>query len=94
MITDETKVTLKLGVIVSLISALVLFVLTNLWIHQTDITVLKTNQVMVLQTLVELRTVPTKLGEISIQMQNLDQNLKDHRIAYQDQVRREKAANK
>ncbi len=38
---EETKITLKLGIIASLVGGLVMFIMTCLWNHQTDITILK-----------------------------------------------------
>ena len=59
---DETKITLKMGVIASFIGALVMFVMGCLYSHQTDITILKTNYLHVTskldkieQTVVEIR---------------------------------------
>lgn len=89
MSAEETKFTLKIGVIVSIVSALVIFVLTNLWLHQTDITILKTNQAMVLQTLGELKIVPSKLAEINVMLNNMDASLKDHRSFTQAQAKKE-----
>lgn len=40
---DETKITLKMGAIASLVGGLVMFIMGCLYSHQTDITVLKTN---------------------------------------------------
>uniref|UniRef100_A0A6H1Z6V3 Uncharacterized protein n=1 Tax=viral metagenome TaxID=1070528 RepID=A0A6H1Z6V3_9ZZZZ len=91
MNTEETKFTLKIGVVVSIVSALVIFVLTNLWIHQTDITVLKTNQGIILQAVHELKGVPVKLMEISTDLKNLDKSLDDHRAAYQTVLKKREA---
>ena len=65
---EETKLTLKVGVITSFVAALVMFILTALWGHQTDISILKTNQLMVLKTIDSLQTVPGDLAYLKVMM--------------------------
>ena len=65
---EETKLTLKVGVITSFVAALVMFILTALWGHQTDISILKTNQLMVLKTIDGLQTVPGDLAYLKVMM--------------------------
>jgi len=64
----ETHMTLKVGVIASFVAALVMFMLTALWGHQTDISILKTNQLMVLKTIDILQTVPGDLAYLKTMM--------------------------
>ena len=65
---EETKLTLKVGVITSFVAALVMFILTALWGHQTDISILKTNQLMVLKTIDGLQIVPGDLAYLKVMM--------------------------
>ena len=72
---DETRITLKIGVICSLIGGILVFFLSALWGHQSDITLLKTNQVAVMKTLEKMDTVPAELAKLSILMEG---NKEDH----------------
>jgi hypothetical protein len=77
---EETKFTLKIGLVASFVSALLIFVLSALWAHQTDITTLRTNQTHVLETLNKLDTVPTQLAGINAQLFYISQAQKDHKM--------------
>jgi len=58
---DETKITLKMGVIASFIGALVMFVMGCLYSHQTDITILKTNYLHVTAQLDKIEQTVTEI---------------------------------
>ena len=71
---EESKLTLKIGVIASFIAAIVIFVLNSLWIHQTDIAMLKTNQCAIMKTIEKLDSVPSDLARIEAIMKNNQEN--------------------
>jgi len=58
----ETKLTLKMGVIASMVGALVIFVMQVLWGHQIAITKLQTNQEAVMLTLASMDRIPVELA--------------------------------
>jgi hypothetical protein len=60
---DETKVTLKVGVIASIVAALVIFILNTLWVHNGDITALKTNQVANMKNIEKVDSAMCKIDE-------------------------------
>lgn len=62
MTGPETKLTLKMGVIASLVGALVIFTMQMLWGHQIAITKLQTNQEAVMLTLASMDRVPIELA--------------------------------
>lgn len=78
-ITSETKITLKAGLLITLICSIIVFVLSTLWMHQTDITLLKANQVNVMRTLESLRDMPTTMSRLVEKVENLNETLKEHR---------------
>ena len=84
---EETKLTLKVGAIASLVAAVVVFILTALWGHQTDITILKTNQAMVLKTIDSLQTVPSDLAYLKIMMTD---NKEEHVLIMRKLEKRDK----
>ena len=71
---EESKLTLKIGVIASFIAAIVIFVLNSLWIHQTDIAMLKTNQCAIMKTIEKLDGVPADLARIEVLMRDNKEN--------------------
>ena len=73
MADQETKLTLKVGVIASFVAAFVVFILQALWGHQTDITTLKANQVHVMDTLVKVEMIPAELSRINEQLRMMSQ---------------------
>jgi hypothetical protein len=77
-VIEETKITLWAGVIISLLSSLIVFVLSVLWLHQTDITQLRTNQLHVLATLTKIDNIPSELAKMNVQLQYLAKTLDDH----------------
>jgi hypothetical protein len=68
MSPEESKFTLKIGVIASFIAALVVFILSTLWGHNTAISRLDTNQAAVMKTLEKMDTIPEKLASIDMQL--------------------------
>ena len=66
---DESKI--KTVVIASVVSALLVFVLSTLWLHQTEITTLRTNQQHVLGSIAKLDSVPSQLIRINTQLEFL-----------------------
>ena len=78
-VSEETKITLKIGVIASLIAGMVVFILTNLWMHQTDITRLTTNQNTVLMTLQKFDCIPGQIAVLTEKVESLNTNLREHR---------------
>ena len=84
---EETKLTLKVGIIASLVAAIVMFILQALWGHQTDISVLKTNQAMVMKTIDSLQEVPADLASIKVMLIN---NKDEHSIIMKRLEKRDK----
>ena len=71
MAPEETKLTLKVGVIASFVAAFVVFILSCLWGHQIDITTLKAEQVHNKEALIKLEMIPTELARINEQLRSL-----------------------
>jgi hypothetical protein len=69
---EETKFTLKIGVIASFIAALVVFMLSCLWQHNGDISRLQTNQTMVMKNMEKMDAavdqIPARLASIDAQL--------------------------
>jgi hypothetical protein len=63
MSADETKVTLKVGIIAAGVAALVMFMLNVLWVHNGDINILKTNQIAVMKNLDKVDSAMCKIDE-------------------------------
>lgn len=80
VLDEDTKITLKAGVLISLITSLAVFLFTVVWMHQTDITLLKTNQNHILKVIDDLKTVPAALQVLGVKIDTLDTNLKEHRL--------------
>jgi hypothetical protein len=72
---EMDRITIKMTIIASLISALVLFILSTLWVHNGDIMVLKTNQLSVMKHIVGYESVPTQLARMEAMM---EANARDH----------------
>jgi hypothetical protein len=70
--SDETKVTMKIGVIAAGVASLIVFVLSVLWAHNGDISMLKANQQIVMQSIVKLDAavdkIPERLASIDAQL--------------------------
>ena len=77
--SDETKITLKMGIIASAVSSFLIFVLSVLWIHQTDITLLKTNQVSVLKMMEKMSTMPEEIAKLNVRVEFLIDNQQVHK---------------
>jgi glutamate synthase domain-containing protein 1 len=60
---EETKFTLKIGVIASFIAALVVFMLSCLWQHNGDISRLQTNQITVMRNQEKMDAAVDKIPE-------------------------------
>ena len=84
---EETKLTRKVGAVVSFVAAFIVFTLTALWGHQTDITILKTNQLIVLKTIDSLQVVPGDLAYLKIMMRD---NKEEHVIIMKKLEKRDK----
>lgn len=69
---EETKLTLKVGVIASFVAALVVFMLTTLWSHNGDISRLHANQIIVMKSVEKLEAatnlIPARLASIDMQL--------------------------
>jgi hypothetical protein len=69
---DETKLTFRVGLIATLVSTLVVFMLGMLVKHSSDISVLQTNQAMVMETVKKLDVavdkIPERLASIDAQL--------------------------
>lgn len=74
---EADKITLKVGIIASIVSALVLFVMTALWSHETSITRLDTNQIVVMKHITSYETIPVQLARIQTL---LEINASDHAL--------------
>ena len=74
---EESKLTLKVGVIASFIAAVMIFILQSLWAHQTDISMLKTNQEVLLKTNEKLADVP---ANIVILKEMMVDNKQEHNV--------------
>ena len=81
MVDLESKITLRAGIFLSAISALVVFTFAVLWAHQTDITILKVNQAAVMLTISELKIVPGQLVVMSHKLETISADLKEHRTS-------------
>jgi hypothetical protein len=56
MANDESKLTVKAGAILALVSGLVLFILGVLFAHEKRVTILETNSATIISMLSEIRT--------------------------------------
>ena len=70
---EETKLTLKIGIIASFVAAFVIFILQALWVHQTDITTLKANQAHVMISIAKLESIPSELARMNEQLRMMTQ---------------------
>jgi glutamate synthase domain-containing protein 1 len=79
---DETKVTLKVGMIASIVAALVIFILNTLWVHNGDITALKTNQLANMKNIEKvecaIEKIPAELAAINMQLSYMSGTQKVH----------------
>lgn len=63
---DETKITLKMGVIASIVATLIIGLLGAMWNYQSRITVLETNYQHVCQTLNEMKELMKEIRQDQI----------------------------
>lgn len=61
---DETKITLKIGIIASGIATLILFVFGCLWDHQSKITVLGVNQSHIMKRMDKIDDIADVVSQI------------------------------
>ena len=73
---ETTKITLTQGVVGSIITSIIVFILSMVWLHQTDITLLKTNQVNVMATILKLDTVPSDIAVMKVKLEALSELMK------------------
>jgi hypothetical protein len=74
---EMNKITLKATVLASIISGIMLFVMTTLWVHQTDITILKTTQLSIQKSVDSYDKIPEQLARIEVLLEN---NAKEHLV--------------
>ena len=72
---DIDKISLKITVIASCVSAVMLFIFTALWSHEKSITRIDTNQIAVMKSIVTAELVPAQLARIETLM---EVNTRDH----------------
>lgn len=72
---EMDKVTFKATVLASLISAIFLFILSTLWIHNGDIRTLQTNQAAAMKHIEGYESIPAQLARIE---EMLASNARDH----------------
>ena len=69
---EESKVTLKVGLIAAGAAALIMFMLNILWVHNGQINVLQTNQIVVMKNLdkvdAAMEKIDTKLSAIDLKL--------------------------
>jgi glucosamine 6-phosphate synthetase-like amidotransferase/phosphosugar isomerase protein len=73
---EHATITLTQGVIGSLITSIIVFVLSAIWMHQVDITLLKTNQVHVMATILKLDTVPADIAVMKVKLEALSEMMR------------------
>lgn len=70
---DESKLTLKVGLIATLSSSMIMFILGVLLVHNTEIGVLRTNQAAIMKQVEKmdaaLDKIPERLASIDMQLQ-------------------------
>lgn len=69
---DETKITLKMGIIASLVGGIVMFIMGCLWNHQTDITILKTDYHHVFKKLDSIETLTQQIRDDQVRKEITD----------------------
>ena len=79
MATEENRLILRAGVVASFVAAFIIFILSALWSHQTDITTLKANQIHVMATLVKVEMIPAELARITEQLRMMGQTQAYHK---------------
>ena len=76
MANESVKITLTQGIVGSVITTIVVFILTTIWMHQVDITLLKTNQVHVMATILKLDTVPADIAVMKVKLEAMNDLMK------------------
>ena len=72
-VNDETRLTFRAGLIASFVSAVMIFIMSTLWMHQTSITALQTNQQRVLAVIAKYEDVPTELAKIRTKLEDMSE---------------------
>ena len=78
---EPVKITLTQGIIGSVITSIIVFVLSAIWMHQVDITLLKANQVNVMATILKLDTVPADIAVIKVKLEAMTDMVRQQAIA-------------
>jgi cell division protein FtsB len=72
---EETKFTLKIGIIASFVAALVVFMLSCLWDHNGKISTLQANQTVVIKNMdkmdIAIDKIPERLASIEANVNQL-----------------------
>ena len=76
MANESVKITLTQGIVGSVITSIIVFVLSAIWMHQVDITLLKTNQVHVMATILKLDTVPADIAVMKVKLEAMNDLMK------------------
>jgi hypothetical protein len=71
-VADETKITLKMGVIAAGIASLVVIVMTCLWNYHGRLTVLETNYSHVATTLTKIDTTVDEIRNDQIRLKGME----------------------
>lgn len=78
---ESVKITLTQGIIGSVITSIIVFVLSAIWMHQVDLTLLKANQVNVMATILKLDTVPADIAVIKVKLEAMTDMVRQQAIA-------------
>jgi uncharacterized membrane protein len=82
MMAEETKVTLKVGVIAAGVATFLIFMLNTIWGHETRITTLSTNQASVMLRMEKVECaidkIPQELAAINTHLFYLTERQKVH----------------
>lgn len=78
---EPVKITLTQGIIGSVITSIIVFVLSAIWMHQVDLTLLKANQVNVMATILKLDTVPADIAVIKVKLEAMTDLVRQQAIA-------------
>ena len=78
---EPVKITLTQGIIGSVITSIIVFVLSAIWMHQVDLTLLKANQVNVMATILKLDTVPADIAVIKVKLEAMTDMVRQQAIA-------------
>jgi hypothetical protein len=80
--SDESRVTVKVGIIAAGVASFIIFIFNVLWIHNGDISTLKANQTIVMQNIIKLDAsvdkIPERLASIDTQLAFISGSQKFH----------------